>query len=52
VSYQFTSLDAFVTFIYPSSKYNGPGTDAVLHRDIITISRPPSSWKEDDTSVS
>jgi sugar-specific transcriptional regulator TrmB len=46
ISYEFTSLDAFVTFMYPSSKYYGPGSDAVLHKDIITTSRPPSAWKE------
>ncbi len=51
VSYEFSSLDAFVTFIYPSSKYNGPGSDAVLHRDIITTSRPPSALKETDISA-
>ena len=51
VSYEFSSLDAFVTFMYPSSKYNGPGSDAVLHRDIITTSRPPSAWKETDISA-
>ena len=48
VSYEFTSLDAFVTFMFPSSKYNGPGSDAVLHRDVITTSRPSSAWKETD----
>jgi sugar-specific transcriptional regulator TrmB len=51
VSYEFSSLDAFVTFMYPSSKYNGPGSDAVLHRDIITTSHPPSAWIETDISA-
>lgn len=51
VSYEFTSLDAFVTFMFPSSKYNGPGSDAVLHRDVITTSRPSSAWKEADISA-
>jgi len=51
VSYEYSSLDAFVTFMYPSSKYNGPGSDAVLHRDIITTSRPPSAMKETDISA-
>jgi sugar-specific transcriptional regulator TrmB len=51
ISYEYTSLDAFVTFMSPSLKYNGPGSDAVLHRDIITISRPPSAWKETDISA-
>jgi sugar-specific transcriptional regulator TrmB len=51
LSYEFTSLDAFVTFIFPSSKYNGPGSDAVLHRDAITTSRPPTALKETDLSA-
>jgi hypothetical protein len=51
VSYEFSSLDAFVTFMYPSSMYNGPGSDAVLHKDIITTSRPPSAWKETGISA-
>ena len=51
VSYEYSSLDSFVTFMYPSSKYNGPGSDAVLHRDIITTSSPPSAWKETDIST-
>jgi sugar-specific transcriptional regulator TrmB len=51
VSYEYTSLDAFVTFMSPSLKYNGPGSDAVLHRDIITTSRPPSAWQETDISA-
>jgi hypothetical protein len=51
ISYEYTSLDAFVTFMCPSLKYNGPGSDAVLHRDIITTSRPPSAWQETDLSA-
>ncbi len=50
VSYEFTYLDSFVTFMNPSSNYNGPGTDAMLQKDEITISRPPSAWKEIETS--
>ena len=26
--------EAFVTFLHPSSKYSGPGTDGVLGRDV------------------
>lgn len=29
------SFDAFVTFMHPSSKYSGPGTDGFLVRDFI-----------------
>jgi hypothetical protein len=28
-------LDAFVTFMHPSSKYSGPGTDGFLVRDFV-----------------
>jgi hypothetical protein len=51
VSYEFTSSDAFVSFMYPSSKYNGPGSDAILYKNIITTSRPPSELKETDISA-
>jgi sugar-specific transcriptional regulator TrmB len=30
-----TGFDAFVTFMHPSSKYSGPGTDGFLVRDFI-----------------
>jgi sugar-specific transcriptional regulator TrmB len=36
-----TTLDAFVTFIHPASKYSGPGTDGVLVRDHISTNIPP-----------
>ena len=29
-------LDAFVTFMHPSSKYSGPGTEGVFFRDCVT----------------
>lgn len=35
-------FDAFVTFIHPSSKYSGPGTDGVFYRDHIVTNYPPS----------
>jgi hypothetical protein len=50
VAYEFNSLDAFVTFMLPSSKYHGPGSDALLHRDIVITSYPPSAQK--DTKIS
>ncbi len=34
-------FDAFVTFIHPSSKYSGPGTDGILYRDHIATNYPP-----------
>jgi sugar-specific transcriptional regulator TrmB len=34
-------FDAFVTFIHPSSKYSGPGTDGVFARDYIMTNFPP-----------
>jgi hypothetical protein len=33
-------LDAFVTFILPSSRYHGPGSDGILLRERIMISPP------------
>jgi hypothetical protein len=45
-------FDAFVTFIHPSSKYSGPGTDGFLVRDYIMELTPQSSkgsiqsWKQ------
>jgi hypothetical protein len=34
-------LEAFVTFLHPTSKYSGPGTDGFLARDCIMEHRPP-----------
>ena len=43
--YQFkidaNGFDAFVTFIHPSSRYTGPGTDGYLCRDAIMNIYPP-----------
>ena len=36
-------LDAFVTFMHPSSKYSGPGTDGVFARDLIVTMTPPQN---------
>ena len=36
------SLEAFMTFYHPSSKYSGPGTDGIFFRDSITTWVPPS----------
>jgi hypothetical protein len=47
IKYEYNNLDAFVTFMHPSSNYHGPGSDALLHRDIIMTSYPPSAWKEE-----
>ncbi|MEM2130390.1 MAG: helix-turn-helix domain-containing protein [Candidatus Bathyarchaeia archaeon] len=33
-------FDAFVTFIHPSSKYSGPGTDGYLVRDFVLETTP------------
>jgi sugar-specific transcriptional regulator TrmB len=35
------TLDAFVTFLHPSSKYSGPGTDGCIARD-VTIEWNPN----------
>jgi len=34
-------FDAFVTFMHPSSKYSGPGTDGCFIRDLIMTKYPP-----------
>jgi sugar-specific transcriptional regulator TrmB len=39
-------FDAFVTFIHPSSKYQGPGTDGFFVRDLVATTYPPSNSKE------
>jgi hypothetical protein len=42
MTYEENMLDAFVTFMHPSSRYNGPGSDALLHRETIITSYPPA----------
>jgi sugar-specific transcriptional regulator TrmB len=42
LEYEENILDAFVTFMHPSSRYYGPGTDGLLHRDTIVTSYPPA----------
>ena len=37
----YNGMEAFVTFIHPSSKYSGPGTDGVLARESIATIYPP-----------
>lgn len=37
---EYNTLDAFVTFFHPSSKYSGPGTDGTVARDLIFTSIP------------
>ena len=37
----YNGMDAFVTFLHPSSKYSGPGTDGVLARESIVKVYPP-----------
>jgi len=34
--------DAFVTFYHPKSKYEGPGIDGTLARDLIMTVHPPT----------
>jgi sugar-specific transcriptional regulator TrmB len=42
ITYEENTLDAFVTFMHPSSRYHGPGSDGLLHRDTIITSYPPA----------
>jgi sugar-specific transcriptional regulator TrmB len=37
----YNGMEAFVTFMHPSSKYSGPGTDGVLARESIVTVYPP-----------
>jgi hypothetical protein len=38
---EFNGFEAFVTFLHPSSKYSGPGTDGFLARDVVWTVSPP-----------
>lgn len=40
LTYEENILDAFVTFMHPTSRYYGPGSDGLLHRDMIVTSYP------------
>lgn len=40
--YEYNMLDAFVTFMHPSSRYHGPGSDGILLRERILTSYPPN----------
>lgn len=35
--------NAFVTFLHPKSKYQGPGTDGFISRDLIMTTTPPTT---------
>ena len=41
--YEFNCLNAFVTFLLPSSSYYSPATDGLFYRECIITSYPPSS---------
>jgi sugar-specific transcriptional regulator TrmB len=38
---EYNYFDAFVTFMHPTSKYLGPGTDGAFIRDLVTTTNPP-----------
>jgi HTH-type transcriptional regulator, sugar sensing transcriptional regulator len=40
--HEYNGFDAFVTFMNPSSRYSGPGSDGMLYREMIVTSYPPS----------
>ena len=40
--------DAFVTFFHPSSKYQGPGTEGTLSRELIFTEYPPENKRKND----
>jgi sugar-specific transcriptional regulator TrmB len=37
---EYDDLEAFVTFINPSSKYSGPGTDGSLRTNLVAVTTP------------
>jgi sugar-specific transcriptional regulator TrmB len=37
----YDAVEAFVTFINPSSKYSGPGTDGCLRTNLVAVTAPP-----------
>ena len=41
--YEFNCLEAFVTFMHPSSKYSGPASDGLFDKDVIVTSYPLSA---------
>ena len=41
--YEFNCLEAFVTFMHPSSKYSGPASDGLFEKDVIVTSYPLSA---------
>lgn len=49
---EFNSLEAFVTFMHPSGKYTGPGTEGVLNREVIMEATPPRSFGNDSNQSS
>jgi sugar-specific transcriptional regulator TrmB len=40
---KYNASDAFITFLHPTSKYSGPGTDGVFARDSILEIYPPET---------
>jgi sugar-specific transcriptional regulator TrmB len=45
-------FDAFVTFMHPSSKYSGPGTDGLFARDLIVTMTPPQNSNTQNSNSS
>ena len=43
LTYEFNCLDAFVTFMLPSSRYHSPATDGLFYRECIITSYPSSN---------
>jgi len=40
---QVNYFEAFVTYMHPSSKYTGPGTDGYFYREFLSTTYPPST---------
>ncbi len=46
LEYEYNTLDAFVTFMHPTLEYHGPGSDGLLHREVIITSNPNAEQAE------
>jgi len=48
---EYDNLEAFVTFINPSSNYAGPGTDGSLGTNVVATTTPPEPTENGNRSI-
>lgn len=48
---EYDNLEAFVTFINPSSNYAGPGTDGSIGTNVVAITTPPETTENGNLSA-